>query len=100
MRPRSEEATALLQTALRLSTAGRGVTLAELASHSQVGKASARVLVSNFKRRGQLRIVGLRRVSYRNRPVAEYAPALAEAPRLPGWIALSACLTVWSKAPA
>lgn len=99
MRPRSEEATALLETALRLSAAGRGVTLAELAAHSQVGKASARVLVPKLKRRGQLRIVGLRRVTYRNRPVAEYAPAL-EVPRMPGWVALDACLAGWPKAPA
>ncbi|MEC5213302.1 hypothetical protein RCH06_001848 [Polaromonas sp. CG_9.5] len=100
MRPRSEEATALLQTALRLSAAGRGVTLAELAAHAQVGKASARVLVPKLKRRGQLRIVGLRRVTYRNRPVAEYAPALTEATQLPGWVEVGACLAGWAKAPA
>ena len=79
MRPRSEEATALLQTALRLSAAGRGVTLAELAAGACVGQQAARHTVSNLKRHGHLKIVGLRRVSYRNRPVAEYALAAADA---------------------
>ena len=99
MRPRSEEATALLHAALKLSAAGRGVTLAELAAHSQVGKAAARVLVSNFKRRGQLRIVGTRTVSYRNRPVAEYALVVAgtDAPQLPGWVELSGCMAAWQR---
>ena len=74
MRPLSEVAQALLSTANRLSAAGRGVTLAEMAAGACVGQQAARNLVPKLKRRGHLQIVGLRRVSYRNRPVAEYAP--------------------------
>ena len=77
MRPRSDVAQALLQAALKLSAAGRGATLNELAEHAQVGKGAARMLVPSLKRRGRLQIVGTRRVSYRNRPVAEYAPGVA-----------------------
>ena len=96
MRPLSEVAQALLSTANRLSAAGRAVTLAELAAGACVGQQAARNTVSNLKRHGHLKIVGLRRVTYRNRPVAEYAPAL-EVPRMPGWVALDACLAGWQR---
>ena len=73
MRPRSDTATELLQLACKLSAAGRGVTLAELAA-AGFGRDTVRMVVPNLTRRGQLRITGTRRVSYRNRPVAVYEP--------------------------
>lgn len=103
MRPVSDVALALLHAALKLSAAGRGATLNELAEHAQVGKGAARMLVPALKRRGRLQIVGTRRVSYRNRPVAEYAP-----PEPPGaandaqadWAELSRCMATWKKTDA
>lgn len=82
MRPLSDVARALLATANRLSAAGRAVTLAEMADESclgdyvGVGKKVATYTVKNLRRSGHLKIVGLRRVAYRNRPVAEYMAAL------------------------
>lgn len=73
MRPRSDAAKDLLSLACRLSAAGRGVTVAELAAGG-FGKATLRTMVPALRRRGQLRITGTRRVSYRNRPVAVYEP--------------------------
>ena len=94
----NEVARAILHTANTLSAAGRGVTLAELAAGANVGQLAARHTVSNLKRAGALEIIGERRVDYRNRPVAEYAPVLpvqAEAaPDKPGQ-ALGACMLVW-----
>ena len=78
MRPRGEVATELLQLACKLSAAGRGVTVAELAAGG-FGRDTVRTLVPALKRRGQLRIMGTRRVSYRNRPVAVYEPVVAAA---------------------
>lgn len=106
MRPMNEVARAILHTANTLSAAGRGVTLAELAAGANVGQQAARHTVSNLRRAGALEIIGERRVDYRNRPVAEYAPALpvqAEAvpdaspeaaPDKPGQ-ALGACMLIW-----
>ncbi|MDH6185499.1 hypothetical protein [Polaromonas sp. CG_23.6] len=99
MRPLSEVSQALLNTANRLSTAGRAVTLAELAAGACVGRQAATVTVKNLRRSGHLKIVGLRRVSYRNRPVAEYAPALvcaADVSASPG-VDLGLCLQAWAR---
>lgn len=99
MRPLSEVAQALLTTANRLSAAGRAVTLAELAAGACVGQQAATYTVKNLKRSGHLKIVGLRRVSYRNRPVAEYAPATVDvegvdaSPR----VELGRCLQAWAR---
>jgi hypothetical protein len=92
-------AKALLKTACELSAAGRRVTLAEMAAGACVGHAAARSTVTNLTRRGQLRIVGVRRVDYRNRPVAEYAPAAVAAvePAAPGWVDLGRCLSAWPR---
>lgn len=83
MRPASEMRHALLRAAHDLvaerGVPGRGATLHELTTRSCVGRAVARNLVSNMKRGGALQIVGERVVDYRNRPVAEYAPAQAPA---------------------
>jgi hypothetical protein len=99
-RPLSDVARALLTTANRLSAAGRAVTLAEMAAGACVGQTAARQTVANLKRHGHLRIVGLRRVSYRNRPVAEYAPATRQAEGVcpaPAGVDLGRCLMAWTR---
>lgn len=101
MRPRSEAATELMLLACKLSAAGRGVTVAELAAGG-FGRGALRSLVPALKRRGQLRITGTRRVSYRNRPVAVYEPVLAvepatAAPELLGAAELCRCMGTWTR---
>lgn len=76
MRPAGEVRLALLSAAAELTTPEQGPTLRELAHHAQVGEAAARSTVKNMRKSGALRAVRTRRVGYRNRPVAEYAPAL------------------------
>jgi hypothetical protein len=74
----------------------RGATLAELAARSCVGRDAARRYVDNMRRSGALQIVGARRVDYRNRPVAEYAPAdLATPSATQGWVSLGNTLQHW-----
>lgn len=81
MRPAGEISTAILTAATRLvrEEAGqrRGPTLQELAQHACVGIQAARRTVDNMRRAGKLEPVAQRKVDYRNRPVAEYAPAQA-----------------------
>lgn len=73
---------ALLDAAQALATPTQAPTLAELAARAQVGRELAKTTVKNMTAARQLRIVRTRRVPYRNRPVAEYAPAesVAQAP--------------------
>ena len=87
------------------AASGQGATLSELVQRSCVGLQVARNLVPKLKSRGQLQIVGTRRVPGRNRPVAEYAPAQV-APCLvdvegasggPGWVDLGECLQSWAR---
>ena len=74
----------------------RGATLAELAARSCVGRDAARRYVSNLRRSGALQIVGTRRVDYRNRPVAEYAPSdVATPPAEQGWVGLGRGVASW-----
>lgn len=76
MRPAGEIRQALLRAACQLATQERGPTLQEIASTAQVGFAAARRTVDNMCRAGQLRCISDRRkVTYRNRRVAEYIPA-------------------------
>jgi hypothetical protein len=75
----------------------RGATLAELAERACVGQQTARNLVPKLKSRGQLEIVGLRKVDYRNRPVAEYAPPDLDHPSQHGWANLGHCLKNWTR---
>lgn len=99
MRPLSDVAKALLSTANRLSAAGRAVTLAEMAAGACVGQTAATYTVKNLRRSGHLKIVGLRRVSYRNRPVAEYAPVVAAMTLTlaPAGVDLERCLRAWAR---
>lgn len=79
MRPAGEVRQALLSAAAELSTPDRAPTLAELAERvgqtMPIGGEVVRKTVHNMTYHGKLRIVRTRRVPYRNRPVAEYAPA-------------------------
>lgn len=75
MRPLGEISRALLGAARELATPDQGPTLAELAAHAQVGKDAAEKTIKNMTRHGRIRIVRTRKVAYRNKPVAEYAPA-------------------------
>lgn len=92
---------ALLQAAQALkierAQTGRGATLLELVKRSQVGYRSARALVPKLRDRGQLRVVGTRREAYRNRPVAEYAPAVSVDAEPTAAAALAECIRSWAK---
>ena len=108
MRPHSEVRQALVASAQALATPTRGVTLAELAAHAQVGRAHARAMVSNMKRHGALQIARTRQVPYRNRPVAEYVLAQPVAAAAnddsnkegAGFVDLGQLLNMWSAAAA
>lgn len=99
MRPAGEVRQALIQAARELAQSGRGATLAELADKACVGREAARMHVPKLKSRGHLQIVCERRVAYRNRPVAEYAPAKLvtadDGPVMSGAAVLSHCMQGW-----
>ena len=101
MRPAGEIRQALIQAAHDLAHSGRGATLAEIADRSCVGRDAARNCVKNMRRSGALQIVGERRVDYRNRPVAEYAPAkvlsLEDVQAMAGPAVLSNCMQSWTR---
>jgi hypothetical protein len=101
MRPVGEIRQALIQAAYALAHDGRGATLAEIADRSCVGRDAARNCVKNMRRSGALQIVGERRVDYRNRPVAEYAPArvlsLEDVQAMTGVTMLSNCMQSWTR---
>lgn len=97
-RPASEVSQALIQAARDLARDGGGATLAELAGRACVSREAARQHVPKLKSRGHLQQVGERRVDYRNRPVAEYAPSglggeavQHETP----WSSLGLCMADW-----
>ena len=74
----------------------RGPSLAELADKARVGRDAARRCVDNLKRAGALAIVHERKVHYRNRPVAEYAPSAALDERPADVFAdLNQCMADW-----
>lgn len=78
--------------------ARNGATLAELADRSCVGREAARNLVPKLRDRGHLQIVGQRKVGYRNRPVAEYAPVVDTETRAGhGWVDLGRCVAGWAR---
>ena len=74
MRPAGDPRLALLKAAADLTTAARSPTQRELIARSCVGREAARRTVDNMKRTGLLVVVRYRKVDYRNKPVAEYAP--------------------------
>jgi hypothetical protein len=65
--------------------------------HSQTSQRTGRHTVNNLKRYGHLHIVDTRRVDYRNRPVAVYAPAPVpeDLTGESGWTNLGCCLATW-----
>lgn len=104
MRPHSEVRAALLSAASTLATPQQAPTLRELAAHAQVGHDHARRMVNNLTRYGALTVVRTRRVQYRNRPVAEYAPvqahSVAGSGSDAGFVDLGQMLRMWSGATA
>jgi DNA-binding transcriptional regulator YhcF (GntR family) len=97
MRPAGEIREALLAAARELLTPDQGPTLQELAERAQVGREAARRTVDNMKRHGHLRVVRTRRVAYRNRPVAEYAPAQVISEASEGFVDLGAAVAGWAR---
>jgi hypothetical protein len=114
MRPAGEVRMALIQAAhdivREIGQPGRGATLAEMCARArietekgvmQVSMHEARNLVPKIKSSGALDIVGTRRVNYRNRPVAEYAPPSCadhdEPLILAGCVVLGNCLATWAR---
>jgi hydroxyacyl-ACP dehydratase HTD2-like protein with hotdog domain len=99
MRPAGEIRQALLRAVCELSAAqpaGRGPTLKEVATKAQVGVAAALHTVKNMTRAGELRCISARRkVTYRNRPVAEYRPAEEPQTSAPDGPALDDVLAAW-----
>lgn len=99
MRPAGEIRQALFQAARDLAQQGRGATLVELASKASVARRDASVCLKNMRRAGVIDIVGERRVAYRNRPVAEYAPpvelSLEDVQVMTGSAVLGSCLQNW-----
>ena len=69
-----EVSQAVLTAVRELATADQAPTVAEIAAAAQVGRADAVATVKNLRRAGRLRLVRLRKVAYRNKPVGEYAP--------------------------
>jgi len=74
MRPAGDSRLALLKAAADLTSMTRSPTLSELASRACVGREAAKITVANMRRAGLLVVVRQRKVDYRNKPVAEYAP--------------------------
>lgn len=95
MRPAGEVRQALFQACQALATPSHAPTLQELAAKACVGLEAARRTVSNMQRAKLLHTPRTRRVTYRNRPVAEYAPLVPEDTQDDGYVDLSAVLRVW-----
>jgi hypothetical protein len=97
MRPAGEVRHALLRAAEELVTPDRGPTLMELASCARVGLEAARRTVDNMKRCGALTVPRTRRVEYRNKPVAEYAPAIMDPPKDEGYVDVASIFSIWAQ---
>ncbi len=95
MRPTGEVRQALFDACRELATPGRGPTLREIAVHACVGVKAATSTVKRMRRAGQLRIARVRRVDYRNKPVAEYVPVAPVIGQDAGFVDLSSALRAW-----
>lgn len=73
-RPAGDVRRAILLAAVELNEGNHAATLREMAHRACVGYAAARATVRNLRRDGWLAPVRERVVTYRNRPVYEYAP--------------------------
>lgn len=100
MRPAGEVRQALLKATAELATEERGPTLREIAQHAQVGLRAARHTVGHMRRAGALQIARLRKVEYRNRPVAEYSPAAQIEDASPHGQPLADLIRSWAATPA
>lgn len=96
MRPAGEIRQALLAAAKEYSAVG-GASLKELSAKACVGHDAARQCVTSMRRAGALRIVGERKVDYRNRPVAVYALPTQQDSVAQGWDGLSLCMSDWAR---
>lgn len=94
MRPAGEVRMALFNACAELATPAHAPTLRELATRACVGFDAARSTVREMKRAGQIRQARERRVDYRNRPVAEYEPAMPVGGGA-GFVDLGSVLRVW-----
>ena len=92
MRQPGDVRMALLKAATELTTVARSPTLRELVVRSCVGREAALNTVKNMRRAGLLVVMRTRKVDYRNKPVAEYAPALLLAANDDAAVALGAVL--------
>lgn len=102
MRPAGEIRQALQAAASEMATIDgggqeHGPTFQELAARAKVGAAAALVTVKNMTRAGALRVVNQRKVPYRNKPVAEYAPAKRENPEDEACIDVASVFSVWAR---
>ena len=99
MRPATEVRQAILQAVSTMATPQRGVTLQEInqavCSQMPVGTDTVRRYLDNIKRSGAVCIPRERRVEYRNRPVAEYAPADSSNQIQQGWVDLGRSMADW-----
>lgn len=94
MRPVGDVRQAILKACRDLATDDRGATLAELTVRAQVGRDAARRTIDNLRRSGELEIARTRRVTYRARPVAEYAP---RRPAPAAIVDLAAVFALWPR---
>ena len=97
-RPLGEVHAALLQAVRELETPEQGPTLREMAHRACVGTAAATSTVKNMVRNGFLVIERTRRVTYRNKPVAEYGippERIPKAKKGAGGALLAAALSGW-----
>ncbi len=74
MRKAGDSRLALLKAAADLTTVTRSPTMRELAERACVGRVAAAHTVKTMRKAGLLVIVRTRKVDYRNKEVAEYAP--------------------------
>jgi hypothetical protein len=100
--PRGDSFLAILQASQALRTeralSGQGATFRELIARSQVGVRVAKFTVGKMRQRRHLDITGWRKVSYSNKPVAEYAPAQGPDLFTPaGHGVLDHCLATWTR---
>jgi hypothetical protein len=94
MRPAGDISQAVLAACRELTTPERAPTLAEITARACLSRIAALYTVRNLARSGQIVIPRTRKVTYRNRPVAEYAPAPAAASEN---VDLAALLSAWGR---
>lgn len=101
MRPAGQISLAIMRAAEDLAGTvdgcPRGPTLRELAAKANVGSTAALYAVKTLAKSGALRPIARRKVPYRNKPVAEYAPAPKERPEDDDHIAVVDIFAIWAR---